>query len=68
MSFHPMIQANDRSGNLTTIWKPKVETLEAAEPLIRRGIIEARLAGSTGLRIEIYDDLACRLAFRARVK
>jgi hypothetical protein len=59
----------DRAGQLSTIWeRPKVETIEAAEPLVKSAVAKARRIGGTSLRIEVYDDLLCKLAFRGRPK
>jgi hypothetical protein len=68
VSFHAMVHADDRAGDLTTTWCPKVEVLEAAEPLVKAAVARAKRIGGRNLRIEIYDDLACRLAFAGRVK
>ena len=69
MSFHAQVNFIDPAGSLSTIWeRPKVETLEAAEPLVKAAIAKARRAGGKQLRIEVYDDLKCGLAFSGRPK
>ena len=70
VSFIPMVHFSDPSGALSTIWgwNDAAQKIEAVEPFIKRSVAQARRAGGTELRIEIYDDLADRVAFRARVK
>lgn len=48
--------------------RPKVDTLEAAEPLVIAAAAKARRAGGAQLRIEVLGDLKCGLAFAGRVK
>lgn len=69
LSLHVNCNFTNRSGELSTIWeRPKVEVLTDAEPLVRRAIARARRMGGTNLAVDIFDDLACRLVWRARVK
>jgi len=69
MSLHVMVHHTDLDGQLCTIWqRPPVETLAAAEPLARSAVATARRLGSTGLHIDVYDDLACTSIWRGRVK
>jgi hypothetical protein len=69
LSLHVMIHHTLPDGQLSTIWKrPPVADLNAAERLAKQAIHEARRAGGTNLRIEVFDDLTCKSAYRARVK
>lgn len=64
-----MVHHTARDGSLSTIWqRPSVDTLAAAEPLVMSALAIARRAGSTGLHIDIYDDLRCASIWRGRVK
>lgn len=57
------------SGELSTIWeRPKVETLREAETLVRAAIAKARRLKGRDLRVDVFDDLACRSVYRGRVK
>ncbi len=68
MSLHPMVHARTAAGELTTIWCPKVEAIEAAEPLVRAAVAIARRQSRHDIRIDIWDDLTCVSVYRARVK
>jgi hypothetical protein len=69
MNLHVMVHHTLPDGQLSTIWKrPAVADLSAAEPLAKQAVHEARRAGGSNLRIEVFDDLLCRSAYRARVK
>lgn len=63
-----MVHAATPTGELTTTWCPKVDTLEATEPLVKAAVAKARRARGTKLKIHVYDDLADRVVWRGRVK
>lgn len=69
MSLHAMVCFTTPSGELSTIWeRPKVETLQEAETLVRAAIAKARRLKGRDLRVDVFDDLACRSIYRGRVK
>lgn len=68
MSLHPTINFTAPTGDLSTIWGAKVETLEAAEPIVKRAVSKIRRQGGKNTLVEVYDDLADRVVWRGRVK
>jgi hypothetical protein len=70
MSLHPMVFGTLPDGSFATFQSlgVKVESLESAEPIVQQHIAKAKRAGATGIRIDVFDDLLCRSAYRARVK
>lgn len=70
MALHPMVFGTLPDGSHATFQRlgVKVETLAAAQPIVEQHIARARRLGATAIRVDIFDDLACRSAWRGRIK
>lgn len=69
MSLHTAVHFTTRSGDLSTIWeRPAVQTLREAEVQVRTAVAKARRIGGRELKVDVFDDLACKSVFRGRVK